>query len=314
MKGWKFLVLVAVYLLAVFGIAQLIYHLCEGNCTEAAAKGLLLSVEDYQDSHIDTIWGQIQNRIQMQPFNIAAFFIFFFAVCHTFFSYKLNVLSEELKHQHEIEKSTIETFGVEIMRFMGEVEVVFGIWIIPLLAVMTYYYSWPTAIQYLEGRSYTEPLFVIVIMALASTSPMLNLAENVLRFFARLGGERVRAWWWAILTVGPLAGSFITEPGAMTIAALLLGKQFYSLRPSKKLAYATLGLLFTNISVGGVFTNFAAPPCPDGECKVGMVDQFYVHQLWNEGVGGDFAGKCGLFLPLSARISPFGGGTARIAC
>jgi hypothetical protein len=46
----------------------------------------------------------------------------------------------------------------------------------------------------------------------------------------------------------------------MTIAALLLAKKFYRLRPPAKLAYGTLGLLFVNISIGGTFTNFAAPP------------------------------------------------------
>jgi Putative Na+/H+ antiporter len=46
----------------------------------------------------------------------------------------------------------------------------------------------------------------------------------------------------------------------MTICALLLRHRFYSLHPSKSLKYATLGLLFVNISVGGVLTQFASPP------------------------------------------------------
>jgi hypothetical protein len=46
----------------------------------------------------------------------------------------------------------------------------------------------------------------------------------------------------------------------MTIAALLLSAQFYRLNPSPRLAYATLALLFVNISVGGALTHFAAPP------------------------------------------------------
>jgi hypothetical protein len=62
------------------------------------------------------------------------------------------------------------------------------------------------------------------------------------------------------MTVGPILGSFITEPAAMTICALLLARQFYDLQPSKKFRYATLGLLFVNISVGGTLTHFAAPP------------------------------------------------------
>jgi hypothetical protein len=63
-----------------------------------------------------------------------------------------------------------------------------------------------------------------------------------------------------VLTVAPLLGSLITEPAAMTISALLLAQRFYELRPSRTFAYATLGLLFVNVSVGGVLTNFAAPP------------------------------------------------------
>jgi len=62
------------------------------------------------------------------------------------------------------------------------------------------------------------------------------------------------------LIAGPLLGSLITEPGAMTISALLLAHQFYDLRPSTRLMYATLGVLFVNVSIGGTLTHFAAPP------------------------------------------------------
>ena len=63
-----------------------------------------------------------------------------------------------------------------------------------------------------------------------------------------------------ILMIGPLFGSLITEPGAMTICALLLTRQFFDLQPSAKLKYGTLGLLFVNISIGGTLTHFSAPP------------------------------------------------------
>jgi Na+/H+ antiporter NhaD/arsenite permease-like protein len=108
--------------------------------------------------------------------------------------------------------------------------------------------------------NFTEPLFVVVIMALASTRPVLRFAESCLGFFARFGKETPAAWWLSILIIGPLLGSFITEPGAMTICAMLLARKFYRLRPSPSFSYATLGLLFVNISIGGVLTNFAAPP------------------------------------------------------
>ncbi|RYD40782.1 MAG: hypothetical protein EOP85_13690, partial [Verrucomicrobiaceae bacterium] len=114
--------------------------------------------------------------------------------------------------------------------------------------------------SYIMGVNFTEPLFVVVIMALASTRPILRFAEACLSLFARMGGHSPAAWWLSLMIVAPLLGSFITEPGAMTIAAMLLAKKFYKLKPSPLFAYATLGLLFVNISVGGVLTNFAAPP------------------------------------------------------
>jgi uncharacterized membrane protein len=108
--------------------------------------------------------------------------------------------------------------------------------------------------------NYTEALFVVVIMALASTRPIIAFAESALRRVAALGGGTPVAWWLAILTIGPLLGSFVTEPAAMTICALLLARQFFDLDPSTSLKYATLGLLFVNVSIGGTLTHFAAPP------------------------------------------------------
>ncbi|MEK7394278.1 MAG: putative Na+/H+ antiporter, partial [Fibrobacterota bacterium] len=62
------------------------------------------------------------------------------------------------------------------------------------------------------------------------------------------------------LGVAPLLGSFITEPAAMTVAALLLRQRILLGNVSDRLRYATLGTLFVNISIGGVLTTFAAPP------------------------------------------------------
>jgi hypothetical protein len=97
-------------------------------------------------------------------------------------------------------------------------------------------------------------------MALCSTRPIISLAETCLYAVARLGGATPAAWWVTILVISPLMGSAITEPAAMTIAAVLLGRQFYDLNPSPRLKYATLGLLFVNVSIGGTLTHFAAPP------------------------------------------------------
>ena len=107
-------------------------------------------------------------------------------------------------------------------------------------------------------------------MALASTRPVVQLAENIMRRAAQLGGCTTAAWWTTILIVAPLLGSLITEAAAMTIGALLLARQFFDLRPSASLRYATLGLLFVNVSIGGTLTHFAAPPVLDGGRRLGL--------------------------------------------
>ena len=140
-------------------------------------------------------------------------------------------------------------------------EVVFGLWAIVLMAAAAIFHGWPAAAHYLnDSVNYTEAMFVVVIMTIAATRPIIGFAEGALRRVAALGRGTPAAWWVAILTVGPLLGSFITEPAAMTICALLLGRQFYDLEPSRRLRYATLGLLFVNVSIGGTLTHFAAPP------------------------------------------------------
>jgi hypothetical protein len=97
-------------------------------------------------------------------------------------------------------------------------------------------------------------------MTIAASRPVVGFARAMLQRLATLGRRTPAAWWLTILTVGPVLGSFITEPAAMTICALLLGRQFYALGPSRRLRYATIGLLFVNVSIGGTFTPFAAPP------------------------------------------------------
>jgi hypothetical protein len=153
------------------------------------------------------------------------------------------------------------SFKGQMLHFLGEVEAVFGIWVVVLAALIVYFKGWSTVLGYVGHEvNFTEPMFVVVIMAIASTRPVLRFAEQCLRQVARVGRGSVGAWWLTILIVAPVLGSFITEPAAMTIAALLLARQFYAHAPSARLRYATLGLLFVNVSVGGTFTHFAAPP------------------------------------------------------
>jgi hypothetical protein len=227
---------------------------------------------------VEGIGAKLAFRAKQEPFLLVATIIFVLAILHTFVAIPITKLAHKVQHDHD-EKIRREmasrgesahaqdmvSFKATMLHFLGEVEAIFGIWVIVLLAAMFGFYGFnadglETVKSYVMGVNFTEPMFVVIIMALASTRPVLRFAEACLRFFARFGKESPAAWWLSILIIGPLLGSFITEPGAMTIAAMLLAKKFYKLKPSPRFAYGTLGLLFVNISVGGVMTNFAAPP------------------------------------------------------
>jgi len=102
----------------------------------------------------------------------------------------------------------------------------------------------------------------------------------------RLLGNSPAAWWVSILVLGPILGSLITEPAAMTISALLLARLIYRLNPSEKLRYATIALLFVNISVGGTLTHFAAPPVLMVAGKWGWgMEHMFLHFGWKAIVG-----------------------------
>jgi len=239
---------------------------------ETGATAFPKPVGSYADDAIPGIGEKLAQRIKSEPFNLIASLIFLCAIVHTFLASRFMAISHRFQHKFEalaLDKSpghasavTLDKleFRANLFHFLGEVEAVFGIWLIPLAIAIVFTHGWSAMVLYISGVSFAEPVFVVVIMAIASTRPVLQLAEQCLAKFASLGGGGTSAWWFSILTVGPLLGSLITEPAAITICALLLLRRFYALQPGFTLRYATLGLLFVNISVGGTLTHFAAPP------------------------------------------------------
>lgn len=144
---------------------------------------------------------------------------------------------------------------------MGEVEIVFGVWAMALVACIFALMGKDSAVGYLESRNFTEPLFVFVIMVIAGTRPILVCAGALVRVLAaRIPLPHTMATYFLLLSLVPLMGSLITEPAAMTLAALMLRDTVFARQVSTRLLYATVGVLFVNISIGGTLTNFAAPP------------------------------------------------------
>ncbi len=148
-----------------------------------------------------------------------------------------------------------------LWHLLGEVEVVFGFWALVLVVAMFATDGATVATDYLDSRNFTEPMFVFAIMVIAGTRPILQTAMAGVRLVARtipLPGSM--GFYFTVLALVPLLGSFITEPAAMTLAALILAERIFARGISSRLKYATLGVLFVNISIGGTLTPFAAPP------------------------------------------------------
>lgn len=175
--------------------------------------------------------------------------IFALAVLHTFSTKYF----EHLAHSHPRHAG--------IWHLLGEVEVVFGLWAMVLAIAMFALAGKVHTLEYLDSRNFTEPLFVFAIMVVAGTRPILQVCGGLVQQIARRAPlPTAMVNYFLLLSVVPLLGSLITEPAAMTLAALMLRDSVFSARVSERLKYATLGVLFVNISIGGTLTSFAAPP------------------------------------------------------
>ena len=148
-----------------------------------------------------------------------------------------------------------------LWHLLSEVEAVFGVWAFVLIIIFGLVAGTHEAVTYLDTRNFTEPAFVFAIMVVAASRPILDLVGMIVRALSRMLPLRNElSTFFVTLSIVPLAGSFITEPAAMTLAALLLRDAYFHKSEQVGFKYLTLGVLFVNISIGGVLTSYAAPP------------------------------------------------------
>jgi len=148
-----------------------------------------------------------------------------------------------------------------LWHLLSEVEAVFGVWAFVLVIIFGLVVGAGDAVAYLDSRNFTEPAFVFAIMVVAASRPILELVGTLVRALSRMLPMRTElSTFFVTLSFVPLAGSFITEPAAMTLAALLLRDAYFHKPEQVGFKYLTLGVLFVNISIGGVLTAYAAPP------------------------------------------------------
>ena len=185
----------------------------------------------------------------MTTIQLVGAILFAIALVHTFST----KLFHSLAHRHPRHAG--------LFHLLGEVEVVFGFWAFVLVLGMALLAGSGAAVDYAESRHYTEPLFVFVVMVIAASRPVLDAVRDLLALLARLAPVRTEvALCWLGLALVPLSGSLITEPAAMTLAALMLAPQVFRPGIPEALKYGALGVLFVNVSIGGTLTSYAAPP------------------------------------------------------
>ena len=189
------------------------------------------------------------NSRAMQDIEVVAAVIFAFALLHTFAAKFFEQFA--LPHPRH----------AGLLHLLGEVEVVFGFWAFVLVAAIGLIAGGAKAIDYAETRRYDEPLFVFVVMVVAASRPILEGIKAALAIIASaVPARKVLVQTWLCFALVPLLGSLVTEPAAMTLAALMLAPVVFRPGMPEWLKYGALGVLFVNVSIGGTLTSFAAPP------------------------------------------------------
>ncbi len=184
---------------------------------------------------------------------IIALIFFILAIIHTFITSFFEKLAHKKKHSHP----NLSKF----YHLLSEVEVVFGLYGFLLFTFMIIFEDLSFVKVYFNELKFTEPKFVFSMMLISGTTPILSFAKNVLvKISDLLPFDQRKSFFFVVMTLGPLLGSFITEPAAMTVTALILYETFYQETLSKNFKFGLLALLLVNISIGGTLTSFAAPP------------------------------------------------------
>ena len=131
-------------------------------------------LDQYADPAGATLVEVLLSRLAAQPFNGVATGLFLLAVLHTFVANRFRRWAHHAQHEfdhrcREQGRTPHPSFKAELLHFLGEVEVVFGLWALAVMLAITLRFDWETARRYVtETLHYIEPMFVVVVMAIAS--------------------------------------------------------------------------------------------------------------------------------------------------
>jgi predicted cation transporter len=218
--------------------------------TTSTAKVEQADIIRYTRDHPYPLEGPLMSP---SPEELVATVCFGAAVFHTFCTKFFAIWADRCKQG---------SLAENILHYMAEVEVVFGLWAGLYLFYLSLRHNVDHAVNYLETVNFTEAVFVFVIMTMAATKPVMTVCTKLFVLLSELAPKRwqTAAYFILTLTLAPVLGSFITEPAAMVVAALLLRPLIFVKGCSPGLRYGTLAVLLVNVSIGGTLTHFAAPP------------------------------------------------------
>src|SRR5271167_1625097 len=193
----------------------------------AAAAGVLkpaadfpLSADSYHDQQVPSLFTKLTGRIQREPLNLVATIIFFGAVVHTFLAARFRKLAHNYQQSYEAIEYLLHAtdgppdfgkkhdkllFRAQLFYFMGEVEAVFGIWLIPIFVAIITFHGWSTMVDYVGNINVADAIFVVVIMAMASSLPIIRFTETVIAKVSAIGNGTPASWWLAISDARPIA-------------------------------------------------------------------------------------------------------------
>jgi hypothetical protein len=138
-----------------------------------------LPANSYQDEQIPSVFGKLAARIQREPLNLVATIIFFAAIAHTFLTAQFRKIAHRYQRRYETIEDSLPLmpdfpdsgkerdrliFGAQFFNFMGEVEAVFGIWLVPLFVAIIAFHGWSTMVDYVGHVNIADATFVVAIM------------------------------------------------------------------------------------------------------------------------------------------------------
>jgi hypothetical protein len=122
----------------------------DGMAPDAPAPfELPLPFTAYPNTAGQTLTETLVTRANFEPFNVIATGIFLLAILHTFGTARFAALAHRVQHRQDEHcrasgRPCTPSVWAETLHFLGEVEVVFGLWVVALAIAMTAYAGWPT--------------------------------------------------------------------------------------------------------------------------------------------------------------------------